>query len=303
MEPLLSIVIPVFNRAGIVRRTLRSVAAQTHRPLSVILIDNNSSDDTLTVLNRWKAENEAEDFRIKVIQESKPGACAARNAGLRHVDTEWTMFFDSDDTMLPTHVACAVQTILKMPGTDVVGFTLLHKFKDGSSRLTRFRNHDTVYNNISHSIFSTLLYCARTEIFRRAGGWDESLSMGDDVELGSRILAIEPKIEVVKMPTVIVYESDDSISNSHNRTFALIDSLRKIQNRLPDRQKHWVDLQILIQLAAYNQGDSNAGALAEFIIDATPARRRLLWKFLYAYTLHGHRGAARIYNVLRKLGL
>ncbi|MGN0223934.1 MAG: glycosyltransferase family 2 protein, partial [Muribaculaceae bacterium] len=49
----LTIVIPVYNRATIVERTLASVAAQTLRPLSVVLVDNNSTDGTLSVLQRW----------------------------------------------------------------------------------------------------------------------------------------------------------------------------------------------------------------------------------------------------------
>lgn len=304
MKPLLTIVIPVYNRAKVVESTLDSIVAQSHRPLSVVLVDNNSSDNTFSVLNRWKEVNSAQDFMIDVVQEAKPGACAARNAGLGLVKTPWTMFFDSDDIMLPDHVAKVIEIIRAAPDVDVVGNKFTFIKQDRRTKCIRFINHDTVYNNISHSIFSTLLYCARTEIFKGAGGWDETLSMGDDVELGSRILALNPRIRVIKgAPTVIVKESGDSISNSSNRTFALVNALRKIQQRLPDKHKHWIDLQILIQLAAFNKGDASAAKLASDIISTTPARRRWLWKILYRHTLAGHRGAARIYNILRRVGL
>ena len=49
---LISIVIPVYNREGIVRRTLACVAAQTHRPLQVVLVDNDSTDHSLAVQGR-----------------------------------------------------------------------------------------------------------------------------------------------------------------------------------------------------------------------------------------------------------
>ncbi len=305
MKPTLTIVIPVYNRAKKVKATLASVAAQSYRPLSVILVDNNSTDGSPEVLERWQADNQTQDFDIRVINESTPGASAARNAGLREVDTPWTMFFDSDDSMLPCHVEKIMQVIGSDHDVDVIGnkFTLL--YRDGRRRTVNFTDRDTVYNNIHRSIFSTQLYCARTDIFRRTGGWDESLSMGDDVELGSRILDLNPKIRTLKGdPTVIVNESGDSISNSHDRTFALIKALRKIQERLPEHRKHWVDLQIIIQLAAFNKHDSEACRLAGDIIGSTmPRRRRILWGFLYRYTLAGHRGAARIYRVLSRLGI
>lgn len=54
MEYELTIVIPVYNRAGIVGRTLESVQRQTLRPLRVVLVDNNSTDATPEVLRAWK---------------------------------------------------------------------------------------------------------------------------------------------------------------------------------------------------------------------------------------------------------
>ncbi len=58
-DPMITLVIPVHNRAAIVERTLQSVECQTARPLRVILVDNNSTDNTLQVLRRWKAAAEA----------------------------------------------------------------------------------------------------------------------------------------------------------------------------------------------------------------------------------------------------
>ena len=88
----ITIIIPVYNRAGIVGPTLDAVAAQTWRPLNVILVDNASTDNTLQVLNQWKKSVERPDFKVEVIEERTPGASAARNAGLRRATTRWTMF-------------------------------------------------------------------------------------------------------------------------------------------------------------------------------------------------------------------
>ena len=74
----LSIIIPVYNREKIVSATLNCVAAQTFRPLNLILVDNNSSDGTLQVLLDFKEAHQTPDFSITVLQESTPGACAAQ---------------------------------------------------------------------------------------------------------------------------------------------------------------------------------------------------------------------------------
>ncbi|MDE5631667.1 MAG: glycosyltransferase, partial [Muribaculaceae bacterium] len=65
MEKKLSIVIPVYNRGAVVGRTLQSIAAQTYRPLKVILVDNASADDTAAVLRAWQAEVSAPDFEVE----------------------------------------------------------------------------------------------------------------------------------------------------------------------------------------------------------------------------------------------
>ena len=84
---MLTIVIPVYNRQDIVNRTLISVASQTARPLNVILVDNNSTDNTLATLSQWKSLVESDDFQITILTETQTGAAAARNCGLHNVTT------------------------------------------------------------------------------------------------------------------------------------------------------------------------------------------------------------------------
>ncbi|MDE6528594.1 MAG: glycosyltransferase family 2 protein, partial [Muribaculaceae bacterium] len=99
---LITIVVPVYNRAGIVERTLESIRQQSHRPLSVVLVDNNSTDNTPHVLRKWKSEVEAPDMQVTIVDEPVAGAPAARNRGLGLTTTPYVMFFDSDDIMTPT---------------------------------------------------------------------------------------------------------------------------------------------------------------------------------------------------------
>lgn len=297
MKPDITIIIPVYNRAAIVERTLRSVEAQTWRPLRVVLVDNASTDDTLRVLEDWKSRVETPDFKVDILEETHPGAAAARNKGLAATDSKWTMFFDSDDVMLPRHVERAMKAAESHPEAEVIGWSRIINFLDGSSVRREFMTSDAIYNNIMHSTMSTLTYMARTEIFRLAGDWAEDVSMVDDVVLGHRILSKDPKLfKISGKPTVVVYESAASITNTSNLRQA-VRAYYIIRDSLPDRQKPWIDFRCILYATTTGRNDPEAPAFIERQLAETPLPRRLLWRLLQKYTARGGRGAARIYRL------
>ena len=150
----LTIVIPVYNREKIVSATLNCVAAQTYRPLNLILVDNNSTDTSLQVLREFMEANQAPDFRITVLQETTPGACAARNCGLMAAKSEWIMFFDSDDLMTPDYVEQYDKAMNADPDADI--FAIRLQLDDGKRiRQLAFVPHDIFANHIIHSMLST----------------------------------------------------------------------------------------------------------------------------------------------------
>lgn len=188
----LTIVIPVKNRAGIVDATLDSVHKQRLRPLDVVLVDNGSTDDTLSVLQAWKEHCEGPGLKITVVSELRPGAAAARNRGLQEVTTPYTMFFDSDDLMTPAHARRAVEA-LDM-GYDIVGWDVTMTRLNKKNGLHRFYITRPMWHNILHGSLATQRYAARTELFRRAGGWNPDDLGWDDIELGTRLLLLKPRM-------------------------------------------------------------------------------------------------------------
>lgn len=92
--PRFSIVIPVFNRADLVERTLESIYAQTFTDYEVIAVDDGSSDHSVQVLRRHEP-------RVRVLAEPNRGVSATRNAGVRASRGEYIAFLDSDDLWFP----------------------------------------------------------------------------------------------------------------------------------------------------------------------------------------------------------
>lgn len=190
-----SIVIPVYNREAIVERTLASVAAQTHRPLQVVLVDNMSTDGTLQVLQQFQLAHNAPDFKVEVLQEPHRTAGAARNAGFAATTGRWVLFFDSDDEMAPKLVERYVRTIERQgEEPDLVSTRSVLVAADGSRRNTSLSRSDLFGHQILNSQLATQRYAVRREFFAATDGWNIDLPRWNDYELGLRLLLARPRM-------------------------------------------------------------------------------------------------------------
>ena len=99
-EPLISVIIPVYNMELYLERCLDSVLNNTYRNLEVICIDDGSKDSSLEILRRY----EAADSRIIVIAKENGGVSSARNAGLDRMTGEYVTFIDPDDFVHPQYL-------------------------------------------------------------------------------------------------------------------------------------------------------------------------------------------------------
>lgn len=212
-ECRLTVVIPVYNRAERVKTTLQSVKAQTLRPLRVVLVDNNSTDNTLAVLNQWKATVADSSFEVRVVEEQQPGAAAARNRGLQEVTTPLTMFFDSDDIMAPSHCQRAVDAFDKYREADIVGWDCALLFSSKTRKRVRFADKDVAWKTLFFGALATQRYVAKTELFHRCGGWNPQCRGWNDAEIGLRLLSLSPTIvKLSGSPTVDIIHTEDSIT-------------------------------------------------------------------------------------------
>ncbi|MBO4295027.1 MAG: glycosyltransferase [Alphaproteobacteria bacterium] len=95
--PQISFIIPIYNVASYLSKCLDSVLAQTLSDIEVICINDGSKDNSEKILQNYAAK----DKRIKVINQRNQGISAARNAGLKMVQSDYVMFVDSDDYIAP----------------------------------------------------------------------------------------------------------------------------------------------------------------------------------------------------------
>ena len=98
-DPLVSVIIPTYNRAGVIKETINSIINQTYSNFEIIIVDDGSTDNTGDIIKTFQ------DDRIKYYWKKNTGLPSkARNVGLKHVNGEFIAFLDSDDIWLPKKI-------------------------------------------------------------------------------------------------------------------------------------------------------------------------------------------------------
>ena len=192
MKGLISIVVPVRNRAHCVTRTLDSIVASAYRPIEVIVVDNGSTDDSLEVCKQWAERQAGDDLNVKVLQEMKPGGNAARNRGLAEVRGEYVVFFDSDDLFCGEALEDIAQAV-EREETDVL-FLPVEQEVDSVVNVRAYTKSTAPQTQILNGMWSTASMVFRTQWLRDLGGWDERLTVWQDWELGLRALLHQPRV-------------------------------------------------------------------------------------------------------------
>lgn len=107
--PLISIIIPIYNTSALLPRCLESVQNQTYSNLQILLIDDGSTDDSLTICKTYAKK----DDRIEVFHQKNAGLSCARNTGTQNARGEFICFVDSDDAIYPDMLETLYQCITR----------------------------------------------------------------------------------------------------------------------------------------------------------------------------------------------
>lgn len=300
-----TIVIPVYNRQELILRCLDSVAAQQSvGDYRLVVVDNNSTDASADVVRQWLDAHR--DIDGCLLHESRPGAAAARNRGLEVVDTEYVMFFDSDDVMLPGHLAMITGAIRSDGATDVFGWDVDCKLASGRDYRAYFGARRPVSEQMLYSSFATQRFIVRTSLIREVGGWDATLMGWNDFELGVRLVLARPAIKKLgdgATSTVRVYFTPESITG---RTFSASPdkwetSLNKIERDFAAKAPallYWVAYRRAVLAGIYAREGSSDNAARLLSQAIAPRFGRLKARAVYEVTRLFGRGATLLGRLL-----
>ncbi len=188
-----SVIIPFHNRSIFFGRLFSSLSGISMDNVEIVLVDNNSSRDTRAVMEQLCGRLTADTtLSVSIIRETKRGAAAARNAGLRCARGEYVCFFDSDDEFSPELLPGAYLKA-KKENSDVVAFRTNIVFPDGKVRAKRMQPCSNPGIQIVCNNFATQSFLLKRSFALDNGLWDETLYYWNDLEWGLRILLAKPK--------------------------------------------------------------------------------------------------------------
>lgn len=191
--PAISVVMPAFNRAGVIGRAVQSVLDQEFGDFELVVVDDGSSDGTVAAVEAFT------DPRIRLIcLEANAGGNAARNRGIREARAPLIAFLDSDDYYLPEKLRFVTDYFAARPAVDVLIDSFLKVYPDGSGRPDKPRPNPVTDDNeaLLAALFTRKIYKAtpgincRRDAAVRAGLFDETLKRRQDFDFIVRLAEV-----------------------------------------------------------------------------------------------------------------
>ncbi len=184
--PAISVIMPAYNAASFIARSIQSIQQQTFRPLEILVVDDGSKDNTAEVAT-------ACGDLVRVICQPNGGPAAARNTGAREAKGEWLAFLDSDDAWLPGKLERQVAVL-----DDSTSLVHTYCTVDFTGPLTpEVQSFDTLWARNTICTSSVLL---RKSDFDAVGGFDtdRSIMAVEDYNLWLRLLHRGCKFRVLR---------------------------------------------------------------------------------------------------------
>src|ERR1035437_7346217 len=212
--PLISVVIPCYNRSALLRRAIDSVLAQGVPAAEIIVVDDGSTDDSQTVCASYGR-------RIEYVWQKNAGTSSARNTGVNRARNPWVAFLDSDDYWTPTHLKKMVAAINETAGAANFYFsdmqmgegknatTLWQMIGFAPPKLVQLTADGTNWAFLKRQ--PTMLQCAvfRKDAWLASGGLEPRFRLVHDTDIFFHLSAGE---NICAVPGVGCVQTDDDVS-------------------------------------------------------------------------------------------
>jgi glycosyltransferase involved in cell wall biosynthesis len=204
-RPLVSVVIPTFNRGRQVEAALRSVLAQTYPEFEVIVVDDGSTDGTGHALQTLISQEDCNSRRVRYFFRRNQGQSAARNMGIEKARGEWVAFLDSDDIWLPEKLEWQVRALEQFKDKCCACITDARLVDNLGMDTLAFRESGKPYEEtlgIDFEAVRNLVKCrdpfwlsallVRTDVVNQLGWFDNQLGYAEDHDFLFRLSLVTP---------------------------------------------------------------------------------------------------------------
>lgn len=191
-NPVVSIIIPLYNKEKYISDTLNSLLAQTYNNWEAIIVDDGSQDNSPNIVNKFCQQDQRFIF-LKRDREPKGGS-VCRNIGVEHSRGKYIIFLDADDVLSPDSLHNRID---KMNGTDndflvFTGGTFINKIGDYDMEWTPPVKADYLKSFLSHNLpWNISMPIWKASFLKKLNGFDEKYPRLQDVELHTKALMQE----------------------------------------------------------------------------------------------------------------
>ena len=259
--PLISVVIPTFNRAHMLKDALDSVFAQDFKDFELIVVDDGSTDDTESVLEKYKG-------RLAVIRQQNSGVSTARNRGIAFSSGQRVAFLDSDDMWLPGKLSAQAAFFKNRP--DALICQTDEIWIRNGKRVNPKNRHkkesgDVFKRSLDLCLVSPSAVMMDRRLFDDFGVFDETLPACEDYDLWLRIGSRHP-VGLIHEPLVIKRGGhDDQLSKIPVLDKYRIASIIKLleSGLLSDGQRDSAILVLKKKCVIFSNGCRKRGRISE----------------------------------------
>jgi len=218
--PLVSVLIPTYNRSKLLLRSLDSVLAQSYGHWQIIVVDDGSTDDTRSALASYRNRHSLDESRFLYLYQENQGKSVALNRGIQELRTDWVAFLDSDDVWLPEKLEqqwAALQSFgegygacftdgryVNTPAVETTVFARVGRVCDTPTAALNDAT-DLVLQDRGGIVFPSIFM--RTSLLKKTGGFDPYLRIAEDRDFTYRLTQAtslcfvnEPLVEIDRTP-------------------------------------------------------------------------------------------------------
>jgi glycosyltransferase involved in cell wall biosynthesis len=302
-SPTVSVVIPTYNRAHLLVRSIQSVLNQSYQDFEIIVVDDGSTDNTEEVIKSFN------DERVKYIRhEGNKGNAAARNTGIKVAKGEYVAFQDSDDEWLPKKLEKQVNLLRSLPETFAVVYSGFYKIVDGekfyipSSEI--YPREGNIHSSLLKGNFiGTPSILVRKSALLCVGFFDEKLPRLVDWDLVIR-LSKKYQFKLIDEPLFVAYYTNNSLSTYNEILIYSLEVIIKKFNEDFDKHPDAKALQYFT-LGKYSCVEGHAKEAKKYFLLALKmvARPKYFLSFIL-FSIFGVQGFSifwKFYISLRKL--
>lgn len=241
--PVISVVIPVYNKEKFIENTIYSVLNQTLSDFELIIVDDSSTDKSLSIIDS------IEDKRIKTYSIKNSGVSKSRNYGVEKSTSNLIAFLDADDLWKNNHLEQLYKLYLENPNCGMYAMSYMKNINFKSYKKSYFglSNFSGILENFFTSssvdcIASSSSVMIPLNVFKKINGFNENLKKREDTALWIKI-ALNYKIAFSTITTVeiVITEHGNHLSKSHENPWYFFD-LFKFQEQNNVDLKKFLDL-------------------------------------------------------------